>query len=152
MVHTVKLSILASCLSLALCSGAQAHDRGFKTLSDAEPVVQMVLQEAANEPLAGMVAVAGVALDRVSDRRWPNTTKRVIHQPYQFTGMWVAFRRYSRNQITKARIAVAVAEVGDRPCGEVLWYHTVWIKPKWNYNEIEIRCQRGNHVFYGDKR
>lgn len=117
----------------------------------------MVLQEAAHEPLNGMVAVAGVALDRVVDRRWPSTAKQVVYQgnhsvlTAQFSGMAITMRWYSETQITRARVAVAIAEGGYRPCGTVLWYHTDWVTPKWDYNQINVACVIGGHIFYADK-
>jgi N-acetylmuramoyl-L-alanine amidase len=111
----------------------------------------MVLQEAAGEPFDGRIAVAGVAFDRIADRRWPDTAHRVIYQPYQFTGMSIPLRKYSQDQITQARIAVEAARAGVRPCGRVLWYHTNYVKPTWDYTKIEIHCQIGAHIFYGDR-
>jgi spore germination cell wall hydrolase CwlJ-like protein len=123
----------------------------FKPLSKAEPIVRMVLQEANNEPFAGMVVVAGVALDRIEDRRWPGTADQVVRQRNQFTGMSIALRDYSQQQITRSRLAVATAEVGERPCGRVLYYHATWMRPAWDYSKIEIACQIGGHIFYRDK-
>lgn len=136
---------------------AQGHLIGFKPLTRAEPVVRMVLQEAIHEPFAGLVAVAGVALDRVEDSRWPNTPAGVVYQgnhsrrTAQFTGMSIPLRDYSPDQITRARLAVGGAEVGHRPCGLVLYYHTTAVNPKWDYTKIEVACQIGNHIFYRDK-
>ena len=146
---------VAFAICLVVCS--QAQGIAFKPLSRAEPVVRMVLQEAAHEPLIGMVAVAGVALDRVEDRRWPDTPSGVVYQgnrsrrTAQFTGMSIELRDYSEQQITRARLAVVSAEGGIRPCGRVLYYHTRSVKPGWDYTKIEIACTLGNHVFYRDK-
>ena len=121
----------------------------FKPLTRAEPVVRMVLQEGANEPFAGMVAIAGVAYDRVLDRRWPSSEWDVVYEPAQFTGMGIALRRYSQAQVTRARIAVAEAITGTRPCGSVLWYHTTDVSPTWS-RQLTVKCQLGVHIFYGD--
>ena len=122
----------------------------FKPLTQAEPIVRMVLQEAANEPFAGMVAIAGVALDRMVDRRWPSSEHAVVYQPAQFTGMGIALRRYSEAQIIRARVAVAIAITGTRPCGTVLWYHTTDVTPSWR-TRLAVKCQLGVHLFYGDR-
>ena len=123
----------------------------FKPLTRAEPIVRMVLQEAANEPFAGMVAVAGVAYDRMSDRRWPSSKWGVIYEFAQFTGMGIVLRRYSQSQITRARLAVVTAEMGTRPCGLVLWYHTTDVAPSWR-ERLVLKCQLGVHIFYGDDK
>lgn len=133
---------------LVLENVAKGND--FKPLSRAEPIVRMVLQEAANEPFVGMVAVAGVAYDRLLDRRWPSTLRDVIYQHAQFTGMNITLRHYSQTQITRARIAVVVAEEGTRPCGTVLWYHTTDTAPSWR-KRLTVKCQLGAHTFYGDR-
>jgi N-acetylmuramoyl-L-alanine amidase len=123
----------------------------FKSLTREEPIVRMVLQEAANEPFAGMVAIAGVALDRMLDHRWPSSEHAVVYQPAQFTGMGIALRRYSEAQITRARIAVAEAITGTRPCSVVLWYHTTEVTPSWR-KRLAMECQLGVHIFYGDEK
>lgn len=123
----------------------------FKPLTRDEPIVRMVLQEAANEPLAGLVAVAGVAIDRAADQRWPDSVRDVVYQPYQFTGMGLRLRRYTEDQVTRARLAVALAEVGERPCGKVLWYHTTEVTPSWR-KRLTVKCQLGAHIFYGDNK
>lgn len=128
-----------------------AHADDFRPLTRDEPVVRMVLQEAIHEPFAGLIAVAGVAFDRVHDGRWPSVLRAVIYQPWQFTAMNIRLRRYSQEQITRARRAVALAAFGARPCGTVLWYHTYRVKPSWRKRFV-LRCRIGAHLFYGDKR
>lgn len=138
---------LIFCVMMTLSSPAWGE---FKPLTRAEPIVRMVLQEAANEPFAGMVAVAGVALDRIRDNRWPNTAREVIYFPAQFTGMGITLRKYSEGQIDKARTAVEIALSGTRPCGIVFWYHTTEVTPSWR-KRLTMKCQLGVHIFYGDE-
>lgn len=133
---------------MSMVSPAWGDD--FAPLTREEPIVRMVLQEAANEPLAGLVAIAGVALDRMVDRRWPSSEHAVVYQPAQFTGMGIKLRKYSEAQITRARHAVAEAILGVRPCGTVLWYHTDEVTPKWR-TRLTVKCQLGAHIFYGDE-
>jgi len=130
--------------------GQQANGAEFKPLTRAEPVVRMVLQEAANEPFNALVAIAGVAFDRVSDNRWPSTDHGVIYQPRQFSGMGYRLHRYSHRQIGRARRAVQKARGGQRPCGTVLWYHRIDVSPKWR-DRLVLKCQLGVHLFYGDE-
>lgn len=137
---------LIFCVMMVLSNPAWGE---FKPLTREEPIVRMVLQEAANEPFAGMVAIAGVALDRMLDRRWPSSEYAVVYQPAQFTGMGITLRQYSEAQITRARIAVAEAITDTRPCGTVLWYHTTDVSPSWR-ERLTFECQLGVHVFYGD--
>lgn len=127
-----------------------ARGAEFEPLTREEPIVRMVLQEAANEPFAGMLAIAGVAFDRMDDRRWPSTDRKVVYQRSQFTGMQIRLRRYSQAQIMRARRAVAGAAFGFRPCGTVLWYHTYKVRPAWRKSYVRV-CRLGAHYFYGDR-
>ena len=110
----------------------------------------MVLQEANTEPFLGKVAVAGVALDRVADPRWPSNVRAVVYQPWQFTGMMSKLGDYTNKDITQARLAVYLAKKGVRPCGKSLWYHAIDIpKPAWTKG-LKRTCMIGDHVFYTD--
>jgi len=142
------MRFLIFCVMIVLAGPAWGD---FKPLTRAESVVRMVLQEGANEPFAGMVAIAGVAYDRVLDRRWPSDLRNVIYEPAQFTGMGISLRDYSQAQITRARLAVAEAYLGVRPCGTVLWYHTDQVYPVWR-KRLTVKCQLGAHIFYGDDK
>ncbi len=130
---------------------AQEHPNSLKPLLRAEVLTRMVLQEANNEPVEGMVAVAGVALDRVVDSRWPSSLEAVIRQPYQFSGMSIALRDYTQREITRARFAVEIATSGQRPCGVVLWFHADYMMPGWARGYIVPACHLGGHIFYKDK-
>lgn len=146
--------VIMALMVLACMTVAHAEDA--LPLTREEPVVRMVLQEANTESLAGKVAVAGVALDRATDRRWPGTPRDVVYQgnhstrTAQFTGMAISLRRYTDKDIEVARLAVELARSGTRPCGIVLWYHADYIKlPHWTKAMTE-HCRIGAHIFYGD--
>lgn len=130
-------------LTTPACS--QEHLRGDKVL------LRAVLQEAESETLEGMVAVAGVVMDRAQDPRWPDTAEAVARQPRQFAGMSAPVRNYGERAVTRARAAIAAAQVGYRPCGTVYWFHATYVKPGWDYSKIEFACQIGEHLFYRDK-
>ena len=116
-------------------------------LTRAEPLVRLVLQEANTEPFTGKVAVAGVAIDRAADGRWPAEVREVIYQPEQFTGMGIRLRDYTAENIREAREAVAAALSGERPCGRVLWFHTAGADVRWADGSTPT-CRIGEHVFY----
>ncbi len=144
----MKLSSLIFSLALLLPTFAWGHS--IVPVIPVEPVVNVVLQEAANEPFKGMIAVAGVVFDRVTDRRWPSTVHKVIYQPRQFAGIHIKMRKYSRKQIGKARLAVAIALAGIRPYGRVLWFHS-GVKPSWT-KKLVVNGKLGGHIFYGDRK
>lgn len=121
-----------------------------RPLSRDEPVVRMVLQEANGEPLNGMVAVAAVALDRTAAPNWPSTMHEVIYQPGQFTGMSLPIKAYPLRDIRHARVAVHMAQRGQRPCGLAYWYHATWMaKPPAWAARLRRLCVIGQHAFYG---
>lgn len=148
MLRLIIMTVVAFVLAFMVTSHV-ARGANFEPLTRDEPIVRMVLQEAIHEPFAGLVAVAGVAFDRMQDRRWPSTDRKVVYQRAQFTGMGIRLRRYSQAQITRARRAVAGASFGFRPCGTVLWYHTHKVKPSWR-KRYQLVCRLGTHLFYGD--
>ena len=116
-----------------------------------EPLVFMLLQEANGEPYDGMVAVAGVALDRAEHGQWPNSLDEVLYQPRQFTGMQFDPKAYTPSQIDKAQGAALLARVGLRPCGPVYWYHATWMAtyPAWTASpKVKVSCTIGDHIFY----
>ncbi len=124
------------------------------TLTRAEPIVRMVLQEANNEPFSGQVAVAGVALDRMRAGQWPSTANGVIYQPWQFTGMRARLGKYTNSQISEARNAVRMAQEGWRPCGnDIFWYYAPKEMkppgrvPSWASETVK-KCEIGGHIFY----
>src|SRR3546814_19484989 len=100
MTRTAKLLMLASCLMFWFIPTVEAFKYD-------DHLVLLVLHEAEDQPFPGMVAVAGVVLDRVKDDRWPETLKRVIYQPAQCTDMGVHLRnRHDRraNSTEKGRV------------------------------------------------
>ncbi len=116
-----------------------------------KPLVFMLLQEANGEPYDGMVAVAGVALDRAEHRQWPDSLDEVLYQPSQFTGMWFDPKAYTPSQIDNAQGAALLALGGLRPCGLVYWYHATWMAtyPAWAASpKVKISCIIGDHIFY----
>lgn len=68
--------------------------------------------EARGEGRTGMLHVGSVVLNRVNDRRWPNTIKNVVLQPSQFTvwrsGISPRIRTVTENEATY-RVAVEAA-------------------------------------------
>ena len=58
------------------------------TGAELELLAVLVFQEARNQPFIGQVAVAEVVLNRVRLPNFPKTIRRVIKQPYQFSGFF----------------------------------------------------------------
>ena len=47
-------------------------------------VAKAIYHEARGEPLAGQIRVGRVVINRMRDRRWPESACEVVYQPYQF--------------------------------------------------------------------
>ncbi len=55
--------------------------------TDVQAMAQVIYHEARGESEAGRAAVGQVVLNRVRDKRFPNSVYEVIWQPKQFSGM-----------------------------------------------------------------
>src|SRR3546814_13918017 len=109
MTRTAKLLMLASCLMFWFIPTVEAFKYD-------DHLVLLVLHEAEDQPFPGMVAVAGVVLDRVKDDRWPETLKRVIYQPAQFTDMGVHMRQRYDSRAIRYAIEIGKASCRERVC------------------------------------
>lgn len=106
-----------------------------------------IFYEARGEPFEGKAAVAQVVMNRVKDKRWPDTIEDVILQPKQFS-CWnsrkpVEPRWFS--QVFAACLETArMATAGKLP--EAKWnhyYNPDLCTPSWAADGVKI----GNHVF-----
>lgn len=102
--------------------------------TDVQAMAQVIYHEARGETEAGKVAVGQVVLNRVRDKRFPNTVYQVIWQPKQFSNM----RRYTVPQ-EYLRIAQGVLD-GKYPnrVGKSLYFNN--FKRKGCYSIIGRHC------------
>ena len=70
---------------LVVAGGAFFGWRFLSRLSDIDFLARTIWGEARGETREGRIAVANVVMNRVADRRWPNTVKAVVLQPFQFS-------------------------------------------------------------------
>ena len=104
--------------------------------------------EARGESIDGKLAIVDVILERVIDKRWPDTICGVVKQKEQFSF-------YSSNliinDITAYKEAVTIANHvlhGYVPAiVDANHYHTLDVSPKWARNKRAIMII-GNHKFY----
>ncbi len=116
--------------------------------------------EARGESMAGRLAVAKVVVNRAMDRRYPSNVcdvikqnkARVLHR-CQFS--WYCdgrsdtpYNRVAWRQSLKLAAAVLQKDssLAD-PTGGALWYHAVFVHPKWADN-LEVSGIVGGHIFY----
>ena len=121
-----------------------------------------IYHEARNEPDEGQFAVAHVVLNRIADRRFPDTVCKVIRQGgervrhrCQFS-WWCDGRSDRPRNLRKWRNIKEMAEAvywgrSVDPTGGALWYHADYVSPYWGRIFKRSR-QIGRHIFYHDRK
>jgi len=116
-----------------------------------ECLTEAIYHEARSESYTGQLLVGFVIKNRVMSDKFPNDFCQVIEQPWQFSFTHELNDRTMKEE-DAAEYAKAVAEIvltSENPLpDEVLYYHTVDIKPNWNYNLLDQYQVVNNHVFY----
>lgn len=111
--------------------------------------------EARSESEHGMRAVATVIINRVKHSRYPKEFCRVIHQRKQFsyTHQLKSFRiNPGPTEVTKLQVVdkiIGEVYTGDFVAvlpADVLWYHTVRVKPSWSKQKQQVALI-GQHIF-----
>jgi len=119
--------------------------RGVSNRDEIYLLARVVEGEAANETLAGKVAVGAVILNRLRSALFPHTLAGVIYQPHAFES--VANGQYNRPVSQESLQAAALSMSGWDPTGGALyfWNPSKAISPwVWTKNIIS---QIGRHVF-----
>lgn len=130
-------------------------------------LAQNIYFEAANQPLAGRIAVANVVLNRVEDGQFPDTICGVIYQA-KMKENWKGNMMPVRNQcqfswycdgksdeptdsktwIKAIRLADSILDGTYTDITEnALWYHADHVDPYWN-DYLEQTVYINNHIFY----
>lgn len=110
--------------------------------------------EAGNQSTKGMIAVTNVVMNRVNDKRFPNTPCAVVNQKArgvcQFS--WVCEGKKRIRDFALFRRTKEVAEdvylknVGD-VTGGAKFYHADYVRPRWAF--VFDRTKKiGDHIFY----
>lgn len=117
--------------------------------------------EARSEPLEGQLAVAGVTMNRVGDKRFPDSICAVVKQGNearlhrcQFS-WWCDGKDDIPNEAMAWHNAQQVARlflsgVYQDPTEDALWYHADYVSPDWATRMSETRTI-GRHIFYKDQ-
>ena len=119
-----------------------------------------VWQEARNEGLQGMKAVAHVIRNRVADGRWGSTPAAVCLWPMQFSGWRPSDPNYapacslsdSDPVLAQCMEAWVASESEPDPTDNACFYYasSLATPPVWAGKMIET-TQIGGHIFYRDK-
>jgi spore germination cell wall hydrolase CwlJ-like protein len=135
---------------------------------DIECMVEAIYHEARSEGFIAQIAVGNVILQRVKDKRYPNTVFDVVHQAKKWKGKLIKnkcqFSYYCDGKSEKFKELDALLEVIDTSelilNGVMLeqtigatHYHTFHVSPHWSHSPTFIKLGRvGSHIFYLDKR
>lgn len=115
----------------------------------------LVFQEARGEPFLGQVAVAEVVLNRTTKACYPDSVKKVIKQPYQFSGVGAKgipqtpnqAKKLDRDAFSKAEIAVQYARERKSKYSTATHFHSTGTAPEWAKQKYYVGTV-GNHKFY----
>ena len=130
----------------------------FNNMTDVELMARTVWGEARGEGVEGMIAVANVIMNRMSDsNRWGNTISAVIRQPFQFS-VWNKNdpNRLRAGYITERdphfRTALDISrKVVNNELTDVTnganHYHSRAVNPRWARSD-RITARIGRHIFY----
>ena len=114
--------------------------------------------EARNQGEAGMIAVAAVTLNRVDDKRWPDSVCGVVRQKYrgicQFS--WVCQLGYKSPTLRHPGDAAAWDKAGEiskkaltgklvSNVGKATHYHATYVNPQWRLKHV---ATIGDHKFF----
>ena len=117
---------------------------------------QNVYFESQGEPDLGMVAVSQVVINRVKDKRWPNTVCEVVWQNKQFS--WthdgksdrIPTNSQYRQRLWIKAVYMFMIAYGEDITNGATHYHSVTVNPWWA-NSMEVTAIIGNHIFLKEK-
>ncbi len=117
-------------------------------MTDRELLAETIEREAGNQPFIGKVAVGMVILERVKDRRWPDTIRGVILQPMQFS-CW-NFHDPDREPVSMSQDSWAAVDLClsglVAPTGYNHYWNPKLCHPSWAAS-LTDRIAVGDHVF-----
>lgn len=141
-----------------LAGGVFIGFRELSRLADIDVLARTIWGEARGQPDDGQIAVANVVMNRVMDRRWPNTVRGVVLQPWQFSA-WNAAdpnrpKMLAVNETDPAFVrALQISEAavgGGLPdvTGGANHYFTKQIDPPSWSREMSRVASIGDHLFF----
>lgn len=149
----------ALALALAWPSGeVEAMPFGLVDDGELECLALNVYFEARSEAPEGQLAVAHTTLNRVADRKFPNSVCDVVRQGgdaklYRCQFSWWCDGKSDKVRDMEAwQTSVRIAKralynrSGD-PTGGALFYHNTDVRPKWS-NKFKLLAKIGKHLFY----
>ena len=159
------LAVIGFCLGFWT---GQAHAGQEDKPMDVHCLAQNIYFESGNQPLVGKIAVANFVLNRVADKKFPDTICGVVYQTKSWRTSWTGKKipNYGQCQFswfcdgksdkpkdskTWAKCLMIANDVIDGKYFDVtegaMWYHTDYVNPYWNQHLNET-VRVSDHIFY----
>lgn len=139
------------CLSVAVIDYAEASTNLYSKEA-AKCLAVNTYHEARGENVFGKLMVADVVLNRVENKRYPNSICDVVKQKYQFS--WfndkssIIEPKDPEYRAIKNLCINMILNKHHRGVSQgSLFYHTTAISPKWS-KAMSVNLVVGNHIFY----
>ena len=117
----------------------------FYNADDVNRLSHIIYAEAGNQPLAGMIGVGDVVMNRVASDRFPNTIEEVLYAPGQFDPVSNGSINLEPN--AQSVIAAHLALEGYNTVGDSVFFHNPGSSTFYlNSSTFVIRIQ--DHVFF----
>lgn len=154
MKYKIINTTLSGLITMGIAAGIVAAALALRPDVDHEQHKCMALNiyhEARGEVTEGQIAVAQVTVNRVQDKRWPDTICGVVYQSKQFswTHMIKDHKPTDDAAWKKAQVIARDVMIGnvEDPSFGANHYHANWVNPDWAKNMKLIRVI-GSHLFY----
>lgn len=137
------------------------NDNGIKlNKQELRCLAENVFFEARGEGVEEQMFVASVTLNRVKDKRWPNTICGVVYQPHQFS--WTKDKRFFgkadtflQNSVLDRKAMANIIEQSGLAMSGLLndytggadHYHRKDVKPVWR-KSLELAFVADTHIYY----
>lgn len=154
---------LVCALALSMCSPAYSNE-------ELTCMADNIYWEARNQPVNGMIGVAFVTLNRINDKRFPNTVCEVVKQgptrPSWITGEPIPVRdrcqfswycdgksdKIPYKDLDIYKICLEIAErvmkgIFSDNTGGATHFHADYVTPAWSRLKL-LTITIGNHIFY----
>lgn len=163
--------ILESILTYHLIVGAILHGPPFQwrenivaNNNDYRCLLRAVWHEARGESFKGQLFVSKTILNRTRSERFPQSICKVVYQKYQFSFAHkipmnkqnvrpkTELEKQTFRQVELASfISIWADRLGIDFSQGSKYYHSVNVKPRWDYTKLENTQRIGNHIFYKRK-
>jgi len=131
-------------------------------------LTEALYHEARSEDDVGILAVGTVILNRVKNKRFPNTICKVIHQGIYWQGnpvrdqcqfsYWCDGRTEKYKDMKALSRIIRLAKIVSsgiivKTLDKATHYHASYVSPSWASNkQFKFITQIGKHIFYVDLR